>query len=475
MKLRQRPLIRGAHRLGWALGWWLALATGRPAAYQPTPPPAPPLVVTGAVADVNGLTITGRHFGSSPFVTLDLVPLAVRRASDTQLAVEAPVSVMPAGDYLLTVSRGPSPTDTGSFQLALGAAERPRGGAVRATPVPAGAAQLVSPNAGDATAAQVGDRRIGLAEVDREWLRSDPASYIGLSRQLYDIRRGIVDRLVTAELLAREAAARGLTPEALLREEIPKRTIPLPDTAVLALYQGLGDSARGASLEQMRPALRAWLEKITQPELAKMTYVEELMKVSTRAERFLVAPRVQVARAAQDARVGPATAPIELVAFGDFQSPEYARLAQAFGRVRETFGDRLRLVVKQLPLLGAESVAAAEAGLCALAQARFWAFHDALVSEPGAAGPLRRRELATVAGLDRDRFDACVDAGEFRGVIREALEEARRYGLTTSPSVLINGRLAPDSPPFLPAFDYLKRLIEEELGEQARAAARPGG
>src|SRR5687767_15639280 len=40
-------------------------------------------------------------------------------------------------------------------------------------------------------------------------------------------------------------------------------------------------------------------------------------------------------------------------------SNAYAAFAQAFGRVRDTFGDRIRFVFKHLPTLGAESVAAA--------------------------------------------------------------------------------------------------------------------
>lgn len=432
-----------------------------------------PLVVTNAMPDVNGqsVTITGVNFGSSPFVTLDLVPLTLQSATDSEIVAAVPVSMMPAGEYLLTVSRGPAPADTGSFQLIIGAA-KPKPLAVEAGN-PGSRATAAPSGAGAERAAQVGDRVITVAEVDREWQRTDPAGYIALHRQIYEMRRRIADAMAADELLAREAAARGLTVAALLAEEIPKRIITTPDAAVRSLYDGLGDRARGATFEQMRPALRAWLQRITEPELAKMSYVEELMKVSTRAENFLVAPRVAVERAAQDAALGPATAPIELVAFGDFQNTEYARFARVFGRVRETFGDRLRLVVKNLPTLGSSSVAAAEAAQCALAQGKFWPYHDALLVPPGVvgAGPFKR--LAADLGLDSGPFDACVDGGAMRGVVQQALDEARRYGVETSPSFLINGRLAPAAPPFLPPFDYLKRLIEEELGLQAKAASRP--
>ena len=431
------------------------------------------LVVTSAVPDAGSqsVTITGVNFGSSPFVTLDLVPLTLRSATDRQIVAAAPVEVMPPGDYVLTVSRGPSPAETGSFQLILGGGKpKPReadGGVsgAPATPAPSGA--------GSEPAVRVGDRVITMAEIDREWQRTDPAGHITLSRQIYEIRRRIADAMVADELLTREAAARGLTVDALLREEIPKRIITAPDSAVRSLYDGLGDRARGASFEQMRPALRAWLARITEPELAKMAYVEELMKVSTRVETFLAAPRVTVERTAQDAVLGPATAVVELVAFGDFQNTQYARFAAAFGRVRDTFGDRVRLVFKNLPALGPSSVAAAEAAQCAKSQDQFWPYHDALLLPPGIVTAAQFKRAAADRGLDTGAFDACLDRGAMRSVVQQALDEARRYGAQRSPSFLINGRLAPDPPPFLPPFDFFKRLIEEELGFQAKAAARP--
>jgi protein-disulfide isomerase len=224
----------------------------------------------------------------------------------------------------------------------------------------------------------------------------------------------------------------------------------------------------------MRPALRAWLARNTEPEVAKMNYVEELMKVSTRAETFLVPPGVQVEHTAQDATLGLATAPVEIVAFGDFQSPDYARLAQAFGRVRDMFGDRIRLVFKNLPVIGPESVAAAEAAQCANAQGKLWAYHDALLAQQRAIDIGRLKQTASEVGLNRDAFDGCVDRGEFRERIRQAMAEAGRYGIQASPSFLVNGRLAPDPPAFLPPFEFFKRIIEEELLRQARAG-RPIG
>lgn len=448
----------------WALALLLATTGGRAAAQEPQ---APQLVVTGATPDPSGqtLTIAGANFGRGrPLVTLDLVPVNVQYANDVQIVVAVPVSLMPAGTYLLTVSRGPSTAENGSVQVTLGGGRPTVGDASPSDPLPAtlGAS-------GAEPAAKVGDRVITVAEVDQEWRRMNPGVYLGLVREIYDSRRRAADLLVMNELLSREASARGITVQALLDEEIPRRIVTTPDAAMLALYQSLGDRARGAGLDQLRPALRAWLQRITEPELAKMSYVEELMKISTRADVLLAPPRVRVERTSQDVALGPANAPIEIVAFGDFESLEYARFAQVFGKVRDSFGDKVRFLFKHLPALGPESLDAAEAAACANAQGRFWAFHDAVIAQPGRLGSDRLKQIAGDVGLGRPAFDACLDGGTMKDPIRRALREAEGYAVTTSPRFLVNGWLAPPSPPFLPPFEFFKRIIEEELVRVARA------
>ncbi len=274
--------------------------------------PRPPLVVQQVVPDrtTDTLTIDGAHFGAEPFVTLDLVPLELRVALETRIMAAVPVDAMPPGRYLLTVSRGPDATDRASIEVTIGAAAAPA--AASSAPAPPLARPGPAPAAGDA-AAIVGDRTITIGEVDREWQATDPGSYLALMRELYEHRRRIADAMSTSDLLAREAAARSMTTEALLAEEVPKRLIAMPDTALTALYESLGDRTRGAALEKMRPSLRAWLERKTEAELAKMAYIEELVKTSslTRSAIDLAPRRVEAHRIIESctapARQTPAT------------------------------------------------------------------------------------------------------------------------------------------------------------------------
>lgn len=442
-----------------------------------------PLVLSGARPDPQAgtLAIAGAGFGQFPFVTLDLVPLAVRSATDTEIVATAPISLMPPGDYVLTVSRGSGLGQHASLDVALhggtaagGSSPAERSGVgTRPGPPPGagtgGADGPVLAAEPGAVAATVGDRIITVADVDREWRRQDPGGFIALAREIHDTRWRFTDALVADELIAREADVQGLTPETLLEREIPPRIVEMPESAVRSLYADVGTAARGASYEQMEPALRAWLERVTARELARMNYLEELTAVSTNAELALDAPRIAVQRTVQDAALGPETAPVELIVFGDFQSADYARFAAVFGRVRETYGNRVRIVFKHLPPPdNPASIQAAQAAQCANMQGRFWPFHDALLSRPALLDALRLRQAAGEAGLDADRFNACLASGAARRTIMDALEEAIRYGLHTSPSFLVNGRLAPEPPPFLPPFEFFTRLVEEELLRESR-------
>ncbi len=465
------------------IGLAIGMADG-PVSAQPAETSAPaPLVLSGARPDpqTGTLTVIGAGFGRLPFVTLDLVPLAVRSATDTEIVATAPISLMPPGDYVLTVSRGSAVGQHASLDVALhggsaagGSSPAERSGmGARPGPAPAGGTRagngpVLAAEPG-AVAATVGDRVITVAEVDRAWRRRDPGGFVALAREIHDTRWRFTDALVAEELIAREAEAQGLTPETLLAREIPLRMVEMPDSAVRSLYADVGPAARGASFDQMQPALRAWLERVTARELARMNYLEELTAISTSADLALEPPRITVEHTVQDAALGPATAPVELIGFGDFQSADYVRFAAVFARVRETYGDRIRIVFKHLPPPdNPASIQAAQAAQCANVQDRFWPFHDALLSRPAVLDGVRLRQAAGEARLDAARFDACLANGATRRTILDALEEAIRYGLHTSPSFLVNGRLAPEPPPFLPPFEFFTRLVEEELLRESR-------
>src|SRR5712675_1750129 len=77
---------------------------------------------------------------------------------------------------------------------------------------------------------------------------------------------------------------------------------------------------------------------------------------------------------------GPATAPVTLVMYGDYQCPYTALANRSVADLQEELGDRLRLVYRHFPLsdVHPDAERAAEAAEAAAAQGRFWEMHDTL-------------------------------------------------------------------------------------------------
>jgi protein-disulfide isomerase len=106
----------------------------------------------------------------------------------------------------------------------------------------------------------------------------------------------------------------------------------------------------------------------------------------------------------------------------------------------------VRLEYHDLAFLGDESTRAAEAAACALDQGAFWPYHDTLFlnqdgENRGAFTDDRLRQTAAAVDLDEEAFDTCLDDGTHRGDIEQMTEEARQQGITSTPSVVVNGQL----------------------------------
>src|ERR1700680_1740833 len=87
-----------------------------------------------------------------------------------------------------------------------------------------------------------------------------------------------------------------------------------------------------------------------------------------------------------DHRRGPATAPVTLVEYGDFEWPFCGGAYPSVKENQRRLGDRLGFVFRNFPLPQSHPHAqhAAEAAEAAAAQGKFWEMHDTLFEQPRA-------------------------------------------------------------------------------------------
>ena len=154
---------------------------------------------------------------------------------------------------------------------------------------------------------------------------------------------------------------------------------------------------------------------------------------------------------------GRSDAPVTVYEMSDFQCPycrEFALGTMPLLEREYVQTGKVRFVYINLPLSSVHKNAAtaAEVGLCAARQERFWPMHDLLFrrQDQWAALASPRAYLLALgdsAGLDRARLASCVASGATAAEVRADAGRARRSGATSTPTFYIEGALLEGAAP----------------------------
>ncbi|WP_230469803.1 DsbA family protein [Lujinxingia vulgaris] len=159
--------------------------------------------------------------------------------------------------------------------------------------------------------------------------------------------------------------------------------------------------------------------------------------------------------------MGPANAPVTIYEFSSFQCPFCARGAETLDRVKEEYGDKVRVVYKNFPLpFQAQSEPAARAALAAGKQGKFWEMYHLLYENQRSfrEDGLWER-LAGELGLNMDKFKADFEDPAIAQQVKDESEEGRSVGVTGTPAFFVNGTRVTGAQPF----EKFKELIDAEL------------
>lgn len=168
---------------------------------------------------------------------------------------------------------------------------------------------------------------------------------------------------------------------------------------------------------------------------------------------------------------GPEDAKVTIVMFSDFECPFCRQGYEVLERIRQAYGDDVRVAYKAFPLdFHEHALAAAAAAESAREAGRFWAFFDAMFAQSEVTVETILA-AARAAGLDPGRVRADMQAR--RGITRVArnLRQGRRLGVSSTPTFFVNGRMIKGAQPF----DAMSALVEQEiaLAKRWQAAGVP--
>lgn len=214
-------------------------------------------------------------------------------------------------------------------------------------------------------------------------------------------------------------------------------------------------------------AAEAVYREATAQNLREAAAQEDDEDEEERAERQRVY-RIPVAGA--PAR-GPATAPLTLVVFSDYQCPFCKRFEETLDRVRREYGDKVRVVWRDLPLEGhprAEPAAQlARAARAQKGEGAFWQVHDALFASAPALETSDLERLAKEAGLDVTKAMKSVSAHADKKGIDADVDLAEDFRVASTPQSFVNGRRLAGARPF----DDVKAFLDAELARAEAALA----
>ncbi len=150
---------------------------------------------------------------------------------------------------------------------------------------------------------------------------------------------------------------------------------------------------------------------------------------------------------------------ITIVEFFDYNCG-YCR--RVFPAVKELIADdsNIRVVMREWPILGEESVFAARAALASRKQGKYAEFHDALMENQGRASQANVLSIAQDLGLDIDQLRADMEGAEVDAHIATSRQLTQALGLNGTPAFVFGDQLVPGAI----ELGQMKELIEQLRG-----------
>lgn len=151
-------------------------------------------------------------------------------------------------------------------------------------------------------------------------------------------------------------------------------------------------------------------------------------------------PKLSIPVTMRDHSQGPATAPVTLLQYADYECQSSGRAYPMIKQVQAHFGPKLRFVYRNFPLsdIHPHAVAAAQAAEAAAFQGKFWEMHDYLFEHQSALGDADLVAYAKIQGLDMERFHRDQRSHEAKARVRDDLDSGVRSGVNGTPTFFID-------------------------------------
>jgi len=162
-----------------------------------------------------------------------------------------------------------------------------------------------------------------------------------------------------------------------------------------------------------------------------------------------------------DPSLGPPTAQVTIVEFGDFPCGPCAVASDTARAIQRAYPSKVRLVWKYLPNDSAHPFAtpAAVAAQCAHRQGKFWEYADGLFKRQTVLSEDQFNQTAHDIGLDTEAFKKCYGGKDTLALVKKDVEESMRLSITATPTLFINRDRVVGAPSVHELTVYVKKFL----------------
>lgn len=306
---------------------------------------------------------------------------------------------------------------------------------------------------GNRVVASIGARSITLREIEQ----TVALPLYQADQQRSQLLHQALQQLIDEELLKTEASRKGVTVSQLVADASQSESIArLANLPGPVKQLSLGKARSSVDVEAPRdPQEQARLRQALLVALRRQATIHINLPAPE--------PPILPVSADDDPSVGPASAPVTIVEFSDFQCPYCKLSVPLMKEILAKYPDKVKVVYRDYPGPNhPHAQQAAEAAQCAGDQGKFWEYHDSLFDRQAPGTGWNFTELAKEIGLNQDAFATCLNTGRYREEVAKDLRDGFKLGVTSTPTFFINGRPLVGARPFA---DF-KALIDGLLTQQ---------
>ncbi|MAZ47579.1 MAG: hypothetical protein CME65_03395 [Halobacteriovoraceae bacterium] len=309
---------------------------------------------------------------------------------------------------------------------------------------------------GDGVAAKTGDVTV----TEEELLSGIEVELYEAEMKIFEIKFNRLKTLLVEKYMAKDPKAKGLTNDEFF-EKVIAPTVKVSE-------QEVNDFIK----ERKIPA-----QQINDQVLAKIKQFLSGQKKADALEEWLAGKAgkdgvtvffQKPSRPTFDVQVGNAptvggeNAKVTIVEFSDFQCPYCAEGSKVLKQLKDKYGSKIKVAMKQFPLpFHTQARGASIAALCVNEQdtAKFWKMHDELFADQSKLSAEDLKSTAKSLGVDMDKYETCVSQKTYEKQVNADIEQGKNLGVKSTPTFFVNGQLVRGVMPV----EEFSELIDQQL------------